>query len=677
MRKQLIKLFFVVCLVFFIAFPAFSHPDLKVVFTSLSSGRVTGGSSAKVSFEVWNIGDSSATGGYRTKLYWSKDMNVDSGDVILADTLKTDDTPAMDHACFPMWVSIPSEYPSGVYFILVQVDTDNRIDESDENNNIVYSAYIFSSSWHPDLTVENIVLSSSSGGPNYSVEVAFDVRNAGIETAGYYWTELYWSRDSIADNGDCQLGILLNTNGTAPAERTHFSTRVSTPSELYPTGLYYILVQADTHNEVDESDENNNTGSASYSYSSSIHPDLHVENILLSSDSGSGGSSVMVTFDVRNLGNATARGYRTKLYWSADTKVDSGDVLLADTLKTDDTPPSNFARFPMRVNIPPGFSEGPYYIFIQVDTYHQVAESDEKNNTGYVQFDYRKFAPIFSDFEDDTLNDWNLFYGSAIVTAENSHGGNRSLKLGNESGTDSVEVRLSFPGIAEPFVIEYWQWINGYYNGIGLYCGTTELFRLSFEGDNIPKYCSRGGVMCDFPIDHAVNQMEWHKIKLNCHPVQGKISFWFDELYMCEVTVEPVEFVDSFRADCGRISGSANFIYFDDFSIVEAENDPVENRSNYSSVPVKYHLYNNYPNPFNPETSIRYHLPVSSHIILDIYNLTGEKIVTLKDIAEGAGDYTLKWNGRNNNKEVVPGGIYFCCIHAGSFQKTIRMLYLK
>jgi len=54
-------------------------------------------------------------------------------------------------------------------------------------------------------------------------------------------------------------------------------------------------------------------------------------------------------------------------------------------------------------------------------------------------------------------------------------------------------------------------------------------------------------------------------------------------------------------------------------------------------MPAAFNIYPNYPNPFNPETTIRYELPEQSSVKLDIFNIAGQKLISLVDDVESAG----------------------------------------
>src|SRR5204862_573609 len=73
-----------------------------------------------------------------------------------------------------------------------------------------------------------------------------------------------------------------------------------------------------------------------------------------------------------------------------------------------------------------------------------------------------------------------------------------------------------------------------------------------------------------------------------------------------------------------------------------------------ADIPRHFSLEENYPNPFNPSTTIRYSLPTDSYVKLSIYNMLGQEISTLVNQRKGAGVYTVSWDASN-----VSSGVYF------------------
>ncbi|MBN1351977.1 S8 family serine peptidase [candidate division KSB1 bacterium] len=95
------------------------------------------------------------------------------------------------------------------------------------------------------------------------------------------------------------------------------------------------------------------------------------------------------------------------------------------------------------------------------------------------------------------------------------------------------------------------------------------------------------------------------------------------------------------------------------------------------NLPKVFDLAKNYPNPFNPETTIKYQLPKATFAILKVYNLLGQQVRTLVDSEKKAGFYQVHWDGRNDAGSVVSSGIYLYKIDADGYHKTRKMLLLK
>ncbi len=95
------------------------------------------------------------------------------------------------------------------------------------------------------------------------------------------------------------------------------------------------------------------------------------------------------------------------------------------------------------------------------------------------------------------------------------------------------------------------------------------------------------------------------------------------------------------------------------------------------SVPDKFSLDQNYPNPFNPETEISYSIPSGSHVTLEVYNITGQKVVTLIDGYQEAGRHTARWDSRDEQGDGVASGIYLYRLTAGEYTQTRKMTLMK
>ncbi|MFC1483700.1 T9SS type A sorting domain-containing protein [Candidatus Neomarinimicrobiota bacterium] len=94
-------------------------------------------------------------------------------------------------------------------------------------------------------------------------------------------------------------------------------------------------------------------------------------------------------------------------------------------------------------------------------------------------------------------------------------------------------------------------------------------------------------------------------------------------------------------------------------------------------IPEVYALHPNYPNPFNPSTTIRYDLPEAAEVMLVIYDLLGREIVQLVQDRMEAGYQQIIWNGRAANGRDVPSGIYIARMTTSEYTKSMKMVLLK
>ncbi len=96
-----------------------------------------------------------------------------------------------------------------------------------------------------------------------------------------------------------------------------------------------------------------------------------------------------------------------------------------------------------------------------------------------------------------------------------------------------------------------------------------------------------------------------------------------------------------------------------------------------SIAPKEFAVFENYPNPFNPTTEIRFALPERGKVSIIIYNTLGQKVKTLLSATREAGSYTIRWDGRNAAGQSVASGIYLYRISAGENSQIKKMILLK
>ncbi len=96
-----------------------------------------------------------------------------------------------------------------------------------------------------------------------------------------------------------------------------------------------------------------------------------------------------------------------------------------------------------------------------------------------------------------------------------------------------------------------------------------------------------------------------------------------------------------------------------------------------ADLPTSYRFAGNFPNPFNPKTSISFDLPQAQNVQLVVFSADGRRVVTLLDEQVAAGRHSIAWSGRDENGASVASGVYFARIQAGPLKETHKMLLLK
>ena len=100
--------------------------------------------------------------------------------------------------------------------------------------------------------------------------------------------------------------------------------------------------------------------------------------------------------------------------------------------------------------------------------------------------------------------------------------------------------------------------------------------------------------------------------------------------------------------------------------IITSVDNSVQNK------PERFSLGQNFPNPFNPSTTIKYSIPKNSLVRLKVYNILGEEVAILVNEEKPVGTYEVKFNATN-----LPSGVYFYRLQAGSFVETKKMIIIK
>ena len=119
--------------------------------------------------------------------------------------------------------------------------------------------------------------------------------------------------------------------------------------------------------------------------------------------------------------------------------------------------------------------------------------------------------------------------------------------------------------------------------------------------------------------------------------------------------------------------------YIDDLRLVRTEfaGPTVVREAREDATPQHFGLEQNFPNPFNSQTTIRYTLDRAQEVELKIYTLTGQHVATLVSGHRSAGRYVLHWDGRDGQGRLLASGLYLYQLRAGSERQTRKLLLVR
>jgi 3-keto-L-gulonate-6-phosphate decarboxylase len=174
----------------------------------------------------------------------------------------------------------------------------------------------------------------------------------------------------------------------------------------------------------------------------------------------------------------------------------------------------------------------------------------------------------------------------------------------------------------------------------------------------------------------------WHhmKVVVSTNPADSTVSYqcFYDEIDLG--TYVDDSDMHTYMGQPGLYAFQQNGVdglagYFDNYSVVANGTTSIDNKL--QSRPVTMTMHQNFPNPFNPSTSISFEMHEAGQASLMIYNIKGETITTLAQGTIQPGSYQVTWDGRDSQGQIVATGNYIAVHSKGNEQVSRNMLMLK
>jgi YD repeat-containing protein len=332
------------------------------------------GQALSIYYTLQNIGTGPSSA-FDVKFYLTTDpINPNPADVLLGQTSHTMNASETLETVYN--TTLPANAVAGTYYVRVVADTGNTNAETNENNNTVVSGAMSVTSGI-DLVVSALSPPANAQTGAY-MAMSSTVSNNGAGTSAYSWLNFNLSDDTVIDSSDIILGSRLVGNvaggGSSPG-----TTNLYIPLNT-ALGTYYIIGKADSEGENIETNETNNIGVSSGTTAVTYGVDL-VVSALSMPPSAQTGATIAVSSTVLNNGTGASTNSWLKFYLSADTGIDSSDVILGSRLVAN-VAGGGSSSGTTNLYIPLNTALGNYYIIGKADTENENPESNETNNVG-------------------------------------------------------------------------------------------------------------------------------------------------------------------------------------------------------------------------------------------------------------------------------------------------------
>ncbi len=273
------------------------------------------------------------------------------------------------------YITIPTSFTPGNYYLISYLDYTNAIFESNEKNNYYISPINLVNSTI-DLTIKNLTNSTSTFAAN-TFNTSFNIINNGNIASTTSNLGYYLSNDTIFDANDIFLNSQNFGSISSGGSISNQQLTLTIPNTT-AIGNYYVIFLIDYSNLIVESNENNNTKSFSITV---VAPTVDLTTLLptLSTDTIAINNSINTTVKISNLGNTYSSSSNVGYYLSVDSLFDANDIYLNNSniyqvSAGQSTTTNNYYTIPNTI------TPGNYYLLFYIDYSNNISETNENNN---------------------------------------------------------------------------------------------------------------------------------------------------------------------------------------------------------------------------------------------------------------------------------------------------------
>lgn len=296
----------------------------------------------------------------------------------------------------------------------------------------------------------------------------------------------------------------------------------------------------------------------------------------------------------------------------------------------------------------------------------------------------------FGNAEDEGCSLWQIDHNDEWFDTTHAHSGSRSLCQKRTSGQQSLNTNFEMRLKIYPAGTKYSLHSNIKTNNSNNAGVVVQLFNARTGSSSLAEF--NLGTEIDSTTDWNFYHREFSlpsgssfiNVRLRSEsPQSGTAYSWFDNIGVIEWTdwidnnmissiPHPNDYYWMQIKTSGMITDatvSYNEIKYSDIVSAIGETSIL--------IPDNFVLHQNFPNPFNPTTTIQYEIPQNTNVLLKIYNILGEEVKTLVNEYQSAGKKTTRWNGTNNFNIPVGSGVYFYRMNSEKISLTKKLMLVR